>query len=381
LSVAAGTDAEVFRPSEHYARGIAGGRWQDDPAQHAALAAFDRIHAALLAAPPGRLQRLRTRLSGKPDAVRGLYLWGPVGRGKTMLMDRFVASLPAGIAQRVHFHRFMLDVHAGLRALGEVRDPLLQVAADIAARVRALCLDEFMVTDIGDAMILGGLLGALFDHGVTLVATSNTPPRDLYKQGLQRERFLPAIDLLGAHCEVLELASPHDWRLRALTRAPVYLTPDDAHAEMALARLFAELAQGPVQENAALNINDRTFRVRRVCAQAAWFDFAALCDGPYGSADYIELARTYPAILISGLPQFTPFNEDAAQRFVHLIDELYDRRVKLGVTAQAPTVELYDGKRLRLEFARTASRLIEMQSREYLAEAHRLDAASGVPSG
>ena len=381
MSVAAGTDAEVFRPSEHYARGIAGGRWQDDPAQHAALAAFDRIHAALLAPPPGRLQRLRTRWAGKPDAVRGLYLWGPVGRGKTMLMDRFVASLPAGIAQRVHFHRFMLDVHAGLRALGEVRDPLLRVAADIAARARVLCLDEFMVTDIGDAMILGGLLGALFDRGVTLVATSNTPPRDLYKEGLQRERFLPAIDLLGAHCEVLELVSPHDWRLRALTRAPVYLTPDDAHAEMALARLFVELAQGPVQENAALNINDRTFRVRRVCAQAAWFDFAALCDGPYGSADYIELARTYPAILISGLPQFTPFNEDAAQRFVHLIDELYDRRVKLAVTAQAPTVELYDGKRLRLEFARTASRLIEMQSREYLAEAHRLDAASGVPSG
>jgi cell division protein ZapE len=275
----------------------------------------------------------------------------------------------------------MLDVHAGLRALGEVRDPLLRVAADIAARARVLCLDEFMVTDIGDAMILGGLLGALFDRGVTLVATSNTPPRDLYKEGLQRERFLPAIDLLGAHCEVLELVSPHDWRLRALTRAPVYLTPDDAHAEMALARLFVELAQGPVQENAALNINDRPFRVRRVCAQAAWFDFAALCDGPYGSADYIELARTYPAILISGLPQFTPFNEDAAQRFVHLIDELYDRRVKLAVTAQAPTVELYDGKRLRLEFARTASRLIEMQSREYLAEAHRLDAASGVPSG
>ena len=381
MSVAAGTDAEVFRPSEHYARGIAGGRWQDDPAQHAALAAFDRIHAALLAPPPGRLQRLRTRWAGKPDAVRGLYLWGPVGRGKTMLMDRFVASLPARIAQRVHFHRFMLDVHAGLRALGEVRDPLLRVAADIAARARVLCLDEFMVTDIGDAMILGGLLGALFDRGVTLVATSNTPPRDLYKEGLQRERFLPAIDLLGAHCEVLELVSPHDWRLRALTRAPVYLTPDDAHAEMALARLFVELAQGPVQENAALNINDRTFRVRRVCAQAAWFDFAALCDGPYGSADYIELARTYPAILISGLPQFTPFNEDAAQRFVHLIDELYDRRVKLAVTAQAPTVELYDGKRLRLEFARTASRLIEMQSREYLAEAHRLDAASGVPSG
>src|SRR6185437_15309644 len=216
-------------------------------------------------------------------------------------------------------------------------------------------------------------------RGVALVATSNTPPHDLYKEGLQRERFLPAITLLEQRCEVLELASPHDWRLRALTRAPVYLTPDDAHAEAALARLFEELAQGQVRENGELHLNDRAFSVRRVCAQAAWFDFAALCDGPYGSADYIELARTYPAILISGLPQFTPFNEDAAQRFVHLIDELYDRRVKLAVTAQAPVVELYDGKRLRLEFARTISRLIEMQSREYLAETHRLGAASDAP--
>jgi len=381
LSVAAGTDAAVFRPSERYARGTTSGRWQDDPAQRAALGAFDRIHDALLAPPPGRLARLRARLGRSSPGLRGLYLWGAVGRGKTMLMDQFVASLPEGIALRVHFHRFMLDVHAGLRALGEVRDPLLRVAADVAARTRVLCLDEFMVTDIGDAMILDGLLGALFDHGVALVTTSNTAPRDLYKDGLQRERFLPAIDLLERHCEVLELVSPHDWRLRALTRAPVYLTPDDAHAEAALARLFDELAQGPVQENAALPINDRSFRARRVCAQAAWFDFAALCDGPYGSADYIELARTWPAILISGLPQFTPFNEDAAQRFVHLIDELYDRRVKLAVTAQAPTVELYDGKRLRLEFARTTSRLIEMQSREYLVEAHRLAAGSDMPSG
>lgn len=349
---------------------MAAGHWQDDPAQRAALAAFDRIHAALLAPPPRGFARWRARATGQSKSIRGLYLWGAVGRGKTMLMDQFVASLPAGIARRVHFHRFMLDVHAGLRALGEVRDPLPRVAAGIASRARVLCLDEFMVTDIGDAMILYGLLRALFDRGVALVATSNTPPRDLYREGLQRERFAPAIALLEDRCEVLELASPHDWRLRALTRAPVYLTPDDAQAEAALARLFGELAQGTVQEHGELRINDRSFRVRRVCAQAAWFDFAVLCDGPYGSADYIELARTYPAILISGLPQFTPFNEDAAQRFVHLVDELYDRRVKLAVTAQAPVVELYDGKRLRGEFARIESRLIEMQSREYLATAH-----------
>ena len=363
-------------PSAHYDRGVAAGHWQDDPTQRAALGAFDRIHAALLAPRPGRLARWRARIAGRSASLRGLYLWGAVGRGKTMLMDQFVASLPDGIARRVHFHRFMLDVHAGMRKLGQVRDPLPRVAAGIAARARVLCLDEFMVTDIGDAMILYGLLRALFDHGVALVATSNTPPRDLYEDGLQRERFLPAIGLLEECCEVVELSSPHDWRLRALTRAPVYLTPDDAHAEAALARLFGELAQGPVQENGELQINDRTFRVRRVCAQAAWFEFAALCDGPYGSADYIELAQTWPAILVSGLPQFTPFNEDAAQRFVHLIDEVYDRRVKLAVTAQVPVVELYNGKRLRGEFARIESRLIEMQSREYLAEAHKTAAAS-----
>jgi cell division protein ZapE len=349
---------------------VAAGAWQDDPAQRAALPAFDRLHAAVCAPPAGWLARLRARV-GDPAALRGIYLWGEVGRGKTMLMDEFVAALPAGVALRVHFHRFMLDVHAQLRELGEVREPLPQVAARVAERARVLCLDEFMVTDIVDAMILDGLLRALFEHGVALVTTSNTPPSALYRDGLQRARFLPAIALIEAHCEVLELASPHDWRLRVLTRAPVYLTPLDAHAEAALARLFGELAQGDVRHDAGLRINERDFHARGVCAQAAWFDFAALCDGPFGSADYIELARTYPAILISGLPQFTPYSEDAAQRFVHLIDELYDRRVKLAVTAQVPAVELYDGQRLRGEFARTASRLIEMQSREYLAEAHR----------
>jgi len=365
---AASDAAEV--PSARYARGVAEGLWEDDPAQRKAVAAFDRLQAALLAPPPGLLTRMRARL-GRPDLLRGIYLWGHVGRGKTLLMDQFVASLPPGLALRVHFHRFMLDVHARLRGLGETEDPLPQVAQWLAARARVLCLDEFMVTDIGDAMILYGLLRALFDRGVALVTTSNTPPSELYRDGLQRERFLPAITLLEKCCEVLELASPRDWRLRALTRAPVYLTPDNAHAEAALARLFGQLAEGPVQEGGELRVHDRALHVRRACASVAWFDFAALCDGPYGSADYIELARRYPTILISRLPQFTPFNEDAAQRFVHLVDELYDRRVKLAVTAQVPVVELYDGRRLRAEFARTESRLIEMQSEAWLAEANR----------
>ena len=360
---------EPDRPGVRYARGVAENLWHDDASQREALVAFDRLHAQLLAPAPGWFARLRT--GARASAPRGLYLWGEVGRGKTMLMDLFVASLPAGTALRVHFHRFMLDVQAALRDLGEVRDPLPRVAARIAGGARALCLDEFMVTDIGDAMILDGLLRALFAQGIALVSTSNTPPRDLYKDGLQRERFMPAIALLESHCEVVELASDHDWRLRALTRAPVYLTPDDARAEATLAHLFDELAHGAGCDDDALEINGRVFRARRICPRVAWFDFAAVCDGPYGSADYIELARRFPAILLSALPQFTPNNEDAAQRFVHLVDELYDRRVKLAVTAQAPAVDLYDGRRLRGAFARTISRLIEMQSREYLAEPHR----------
>ncbi|MGH8117175.1 MAG: cell division protein ZapE [Rhodanobacteraceae bacterium] len=360
-------------PSTRYARGIAAGLWQDDPAQRRALVAFDRLYAELVAAPAGVIARWRARAAGRHSALRGIYLWGAVGRGKTMLMDQFVASAPRDAVRREHFHRFMLDVNADLRALGEVRDPLPRIARDIATRARVLCLDEFRVADIGDATILYGLLRARFKRGVALVATSNTPPRDLYRDGLQRARFLPAIDLLEACCEVLELASPHDWRLRVLTRAPIWLTPDDARAEATLAQLFDELVGGRFRETVDLRINDRIFLARRACPQAVWFDFAALCDGPYGSADYIELARSYPAILISGLPQFTPFSEDAAQRFVHLIDEVYDRRVKLAVAAQTPVVELYDGKRLRGDFARTISRLIEMRSREYLAEAWKGD--------
>lgn len=362
--------AEV--PSARYARGVAAGYWEDDPAQREALVAFDRLHVALLAPPKGLFARIRARVQD-PVSVRGLYLWGPVGRGKTLLMDQFAGSLPEGVALRVHFHRFMLDVHVRLRALGEIRDPLPRLAEELAARARVLCLDEFMVTDIGDAMILYGLLRALFDRGVALVTTSNTPPSGLYRDGLQRERFLPAIALIERCCELLQLASPHDWRLRAMTRVPVYLTPDNAHAEAALGRLFEQLAEPPIQEGGVLHVNERMLEVRRACPRVAWFDFAALCDGPYGSADYIELAHRYPAILVSRLPQFTPFNEDAAQRFVHLIDELYDRRVKLAVTAQVPVVDLYDGRRLRAEFARTESRLIEMQGEPWLAEASRCD--------
>src|SRR5581483_4926630 len=350
--------------SQRYAQGVGLREWQDDSAQRALLGEFDRLRAQL-SAPKSWLARLRD-----DTAPRGIYIWGAVGRGKTLLMDLFAQSLPQELVPRAHFHAFMLDVHARLRSLGERRDPLREVAAQLASRARVLCLDEFMVQDIGDAMILANLLRALFKQRVALVATSNTAPRDLYRDGLQRARFLPAIALIERHCQVLELASPHDWRLRALTHAPVYLTPPGVEAERALSALFDSLARGPARQGGALRINEREIPVRRAARAVAWFDFAALCEGPRGSADYVELAREFPAILISDVPQFTPLNEDAARRFVQLIDEIYDRRAKLALSAAAPAIELYDGKRLRAEFARTSSRLIEMQSVEYLAQPH-----------
>ncbi|MFC3652565.1 cell division protein ZapE [Dyella humi] len=362
-------------PSARYQEGVAAHRWSSDPAQLTVLPEFDRMQAALCAAREngnGLFDRLKSLLGGEErQAVPGLYLWGSVGRGKTFLMDLFASSLPHGVALRRHFHRFMGEVHENLRELGERQDPLVEVAAGIAARCRVLCLDEFLVNDIGDAMILANLLEALFARGVTLVTTSNTAPDNLYKDGLQRARFLPAIASIKQQCHVVEMISAHDWRLRALTHAPVYHTPPGAEAERELQRIFASQAQSEIIEGGEIVINDRPIPVRRRAGNILWFDFAALCDGPRAVADYIELAKSAPAIILSNVPQFSIYSEDPAKRFVQLVDEFYDRHVKLILSAAAPITELYDGERLRAEFGRTESRLIEMQSQEYLALEHR----------
>ena len=371
------SDTPPIAPSARYHEGVAAHRWESDPAQLAVLPEFDRMHAALIAAREdsgGLFGRLKSLLGSEArDAVPGLYLWGSVGRGKTFLMDLFVASLPHGIALRRHYHRFMGEVHERLRELGNRQDPLLEVADGIAARCRVLCLDEFLVNDIGDAMILGTLLEALFARGVSLVTTSNTQPGNLYKDGLQRARFLPAIALLEQHCRVVEMISSRDWRLRALTQAPVYFTPPSAEAERSLARIFAAQAQGEASEGGAMVINDRPIPVRKRAGNILWFDFDALCEGPRAVADYIAIAKAGPAVIVSNVPQFSIYSEDAARRFVLLVDEFYDRHVKLILSAAAPITELYDGERLRAEFGRTESRLIEMQSEEYLASEHRAD--------
>jgi predicted ATPase len=377
------------------------------------------------------------------EPVRGVYLWGGVGRGKTWMMDLFYQSLPFPERRRRHFHRFMHDVHAELKALHEREAPLEVVAEHIAQDTRVLCFDEFFVSDIADAMILAGLFAALFKRGVTLVATSNVEPRNLYKDGLQRQRFLPTIDLLEQHLDVVAVDGTTDYRLRRLTQAGTYLPSNAADTVQRLQILFDELADhdgdddasrdggkrdtlgktqalthasvspagpsagggpsgshaGPAQSAPAgmptgrartvnqsgrpwpnqtavdpdrsIEIEGRRIPVIRERGGVVWFDFMALCSGPRSQEDYIEIARDYQSVIVSDIPVLDSLHEDEARRFIALVDEMYDRNVNLIVSAAAPPVELYRGDRVAFQFERTASRLIEMQSEEYLAREHR----------
>ena len=358
-------------PSAAYTAGVVAGHWQSDPAQQAALPELDRLHARLIAAQPdSMIERLAARLR-EPEPVRGLYLWGRVGRGKTFLADLLYDSLGDVPRQRWHFHRFMGEVHGRLRHLPNTADTLSVVARALSADLRVLLLDEFFVGDIGDAMILGRLLDQLLARGVTLVTTSNIPPAALYRDGLQRASFLPCIALLETHCRVLQLDSAHDYRLRQLTRAATYLTPLGEASEQALAAHFERLAGHSTPGDTSLLINDRPVPLKAQADGVAWFEFAALCEGPRAAADYIELARDFHTVLLSNVPRLGSESDDATRRFVYLVDEFYDRHVNLLLSAAADPLALYRGQKLEREFERTSSRLIEMQSAEYLAREHR----------
>lgn len=344
-----------------------------DPAQLDVIERLEDLQRRIQNHKPAR-RGLLSFLSAAPrentHGVKGLYIWGGVGRGKTFLMDLFFESLQVEKKKRIHFHRMMHDVHDRLRSLGEIEDPLDAVAESIAAETRVLCFDEFFVGDIADAMILGRLLDGLFRRGVTLVTTSNSKPDELYKDGLQRQRFLPAIEMLNTNTEVIHMDGGTDYRLRLLQKAGTFLTPDDAAAARKLNFFFDESATSQIREHHDLEINGRPITAHKCAKGIAWFDFASLCDGPRSQADYIELARWYPSVIVSGVPQLDPMREDQARRFIALVDEFYDRRVKLIIAASEPAESLYTGTRLRFEFDRTVSRLIEMQSSEYLALPH-----------
>jgi cell division protein ZapE len=356
-------------------REIAAHRLERDAAQTAAAARLTALASELRRRSRGAVAALRTRipwLFGAGDASRGLYLWGGVGRGKTLLMDAFCASLGSVPVERTHFYRFMRAVHEELASIKSRTEPLDLVAESIASRVRVLCLDEFFVADIADAMLLAGLVQGLVRRGVTLVATSNVPPRDLYKDGLQRQRFLPAIELIESELDVLELDSGIDYRLRRLERAPTYLDSRAPDTTAALARLFASLSGAAATGPTTLTIEGRAVAAVALGPDMAWFEFEELCEGPRSQNDYIDIARLFGTVFVANVPRFTREDEDAARRFIMLIDELYDRGVKIVVSAAAVPADLYHGERLAFEFQRASSRLIEMQSQEYLAGRHRV---------
>ncbi len=375
--------AEPARPAATdlrtlYEEQLAGRGFRPDPVQQAVVARLDDLRSRLIAAceaDASLVRRWFNALGGKPtsEPVRGVYLWGGVGRGKTWMMDLFFQSLPFPQRRRRHFHRFMHDVHAELKTLQQREAPLDVVADRIAQEARVLCFDELFVADIADAMILGGLFAALFRRGVTLVATSNVAPRDLYKNGLQRQRFIPTIDVIEQHADVVAVDGATDYRLRQLTQAGTYLPSSAPDANRRLQELFHELADDalPAATGSSIEIEGRDIQVVRESGGVVWFDFMALCSGPRSQEDYIEIAREYQSVIVSNVPVFDALHEDEARRFIALVDELYDRNVNLIVSAAAPPMELYRGERVAFQFERTASRLIEMQSQEYLAREHR----------
>ena len=339
-----------------------------DEAQERALERLQRLYDELLAFRKARRSLLRWL--NPPVPPRGIYFWGGVGRGKSFLMDSFYAALPYRRKTRVHFHAFMRSVHEELRTLHREEDPLATVAARIARRYRVVCFDEFHVADVADAMILGRLFRALFGHGVVFVTTSNYRPDDLYPNGLQRQNLLPTIALLKQWLDVIEVDAGLDYRLRELEHADVYCTPLSEAVDHALSERFERMRSGP-DEDPRLIVESRPLQARARAGSLVWFDFAALCDGPRSQRDYLELARRFAVMIVSGVPQLTPDMGNAARRFTWLVDVLYDHRVKLLVSAAVPVEELYPEGPNSQDFPRTVSRLIEMRTREYMALPHQ----------
>jgi cell division protein ZapE len=373
----------VSSPLSAYEALVRAGRLEGDPVQRAAAFRLDRLADELRAYRPSRASFWRRWLRPERGAApRGLYLHGDVGRGKTMLMDLFFEMAPVAKKRRVHFHAFMLEVHDRInewrrahRANG-AESPLPPLARRLAAEARLLCLDEFQVTNIADAMILARLFAALFDHGVVVVATSNTAPDDLYAGGLQREIFLPFIDILKANADVLSLDGDVDYRLHRLDGMPVYHTPLTAAARAALEATFVALTDGARGEPVAVEVKGRRFEIPRFAKGVAFLTFADLCEKPLGAADYAALATHARTVLISDIPRLGPEKRNEVARFVTLIDTLYDRHVRLICSAEAPPAELYmegDGSEA---FRRAASRLVEMQSTAYIHGKQTRDASA-----
>jgi len=372
-----GSAALTREPSALYRELLQHGVLQPDPAQQLAVERLQGLYRSLLDYRPetrlrGWLARFGLAENGGSHAPMGLYLWGPVGRGKSMLMDLFFAAAPDMRKRRVHFHAFMLEVHDRIeyKRRAKAEAPILEVAAYLADQAALLCFDEFQVDDIADAMILGRLFTALFEAGVVVVATSNLPPARLYEHGLQRELFLPFVALLKEKLHVLELDSGRDWRLTRLVGKPVYhrLGPG---AHEALATAFAELTDGAPGDSTILLVKGRSLVVPRAARRVAWFGFAELCEKPLAAADYLAITEHFAVVILEGIPRLGPAERDAARRFNILIDTLYETRTLLIASAAVPPEEIYAAGDGTFEFQRTVSRLIEMQGEDYIANRPR----------
>lgn len=371
-----------------YERELAAGRMQADEQQQTILIRLNTMGADLSnrrgwkAPSRSRFSQWFTPSSSGVKGVQGLYLWGGVGRGKTYLCDLFFEEVNIQDKTRLHFHRFMQRIHTDLRKLSGVDEPLDRIADDWAQRARLLLLDEIHVNDITDAMLLGGLLTALFHRGVTLVTTSNVPPEGLYKDGLQRARFLPAIAQIKNHTEVVSMGGDLDYRLRALQTEPIYRVSHfengraDSDTQQAMQDHFDRLRGDAHLEDTVLSVNGRHLQAIAKSADVIWLEYDELCNSPRSTHDYIEIASEFRTVMISNLPVLDESRSDEARRLVNLVDEFYDRGVNMIVSAEAAPEQLYTGKRLSFEFVRAASRLTEMQTREYLS-APRHDAPSG----
>jgi cell division protein ZapE len=354
------------------------GLLQPDPAQQLAIERLQSLYRALLKYQPetglrGWLARFGLTENGCAQVPVGLYLCGPVGRGKSMLMDMFFAAVPSRRKRRVHFHAFMLEVHDRIERERRAKTdaPILKVAADIAREAALLCFDQFQVDDIADAMILGRLFTALFNAGVVVVATSNLVPDRLYQHGLQRELFLPFIGLLKEKLYVLELDSGRDWRLARLVGKPIYYHPLGQPAHEALEAAFAELTDGAPGDSTTLLVKGRVLVVPRTARRVAWFGFAELCERPLAAAGYLALAERFATVIVEGIPRLAAQQRDAARRFNILIDAPYEARTLLIASAAVPPEEIYAAGDGTFEFQRTVSRLIEMQSEDYIANRPR----------
>jgi len=367
-----------MNPKQRYQQDLSEGLILPDIAQQRAIQIlqelFDELVDSKKKAPIGIVGRVRywfgKQERGKP---RGLYVWGGVGRGKTYLMDVFYDCLPFENKLRTHFHRFMQRIHQDLDELKGQPSPLILVADKIANDASVICFDEFFVSDIGDAMLLAGLLERLFERGVVLIATSNIQPEQLYKNGLQRDRFLPAIESLIKHARVFELDGEVDYRLRCLAQAELYHWPLDDVADKMLQDNFWRLAPDFTEavEAEIIDILGRNIQSRYSANDVIWFLFDELCGGPRSAFDYVEIAKIYHALLLGEILQMDDNSVDKARRFINLIDELYDRNVKLIISAAVAPDKLYVGSVLEIEFKRTLSRLLEMQSFDYLSKPHR----------